>query len=96
MSHQSDTCDKSILSHEITFYLSNSFVKTKNEDLNFYKCIKDYNLISHEFSQDVYKEFNNVRDFLFLYNVNKYVIKQTSLKIQEKSQISSLYVYILP
>lgn len=86
--------DESILYYEISSYLSNFFVKTKNNDFNFDKFIQYYGAISYKSSQDVYKNFSDVGDFLWPYDSDKYVIKQTIEKIQEKSQISSPYLYI--
>lgn len=96
MSHKSNTCDESVLSHEMSSYLSNSFVETENDDLNFDKFIKNYEAISHESSQDIYKEFSDVGDSPCPYDADEYVIERTPEKFQEKSQTSFLHTYISP
>lgn len=57
------------------FCLSNSFIEIKNNDFNFDKFIKNYKVINHRSNQDVYKKFNNIKDFLYFYNTNKYIIE---------------------
>lgn len=96
MSHESNTCDESMLCHEMSSYLSNSLVETENNDFNFDKFIKDCEAISHKSSQDVYKEFSDVGDFPCPYDADEYVIEQTPEKIQEKLQTSSPHAYISP
>lgn len=81
MSHKSNICDESMFSHKIFLYLSNFFVKTENNNLDFNKFIIDYEVISHESSQDVYKKFSSVGDFLCFYDADKYIIKRTLEKI---------------
>lgn len=53
MSHKSNTCDKFMLSYEMSSYLSNSFVEIKNDDFNFDKFIKHCKMIGHESNQDI-------------------------------------------
>lgn len=50
MSYKSKTCDESMLSYKMSYYLSNSFIERKNDDLNFKKVIKDYEAICHKSS----------------------------------------------
>ncbi len=47
----------------MSLYLSNSFIEIENNNFNFNKFIKDCEMISHQSSQDIYKEFNNIGDF---------------------------------
>lgn len=75
MSHKSNICDESMLSHKMSSYISNSFIEIKNNNLNFDKFIKNYEVISHESSQNIYKEFSDVGDFSCLYDANKYIIE---------------------
>lgn len=77
MSYKLNTYDESILSYEMSSYLSNSFVKIENDDLNFDKVIKHCEAINYESSQDVYKKFNNIRDSLCSYDSDKHIIEQT-------------------
>lgn len=66
ISHKLNTDNESILSQEMFYYLSHSFYlfnffdEGEKNDLNFDKFIKNYEIISHEFSQDVYKKFSNI------------------------------------
>lgn len=55
---------------------------TKNDDLDFDKFIMDCEAISHETSQDVYKEFSDIGDFPCPYNADEYVIERTPQKTQ--------------
>lgn len=94
ISHKSNIDDESILSYKMFSYWSNFFIKTKNDDLNFDKFIKDYEAINNKSSHNIYKKFNDVRDFLYSYDANEYIIKQILEKIQEKLQILSFHIYI--
>lgn len=87
------------MSHDIYFYESNffylsiSFTKIKNNNLNFDKFIKNYKAISHKSSQDVYKEFNNIRDSPYPYIANEYIIEQTFKKFKKNCK-PYLFIYI--
>lgn len=96
MSHNSNTCDESMLSYEMSLYSSNSFVETENDDLDFDRFIMDCKAISHESSQKVYKEFSDFGDSPSSYDADEYVIEQTPEKFQEKLQTSSPHAYIPP
>lgn len=77
MSHELNTCDKSMLCYEMSSYLSNLFVERKNNDLNYDKFINDCEVITHEASQDIYKKFSDDGDSPCFYNANEYIIEQT-------------------
>ena len=77
-------------------YLSNFFIKTKNNDLNFDKFIKNYERIDNKSNHNIYKKFNDIRNFLYFYNTNEYIIKQILEKIQKKLYTLSFNTYISP
>lgn len=93
MSHKSNNCDEFMLSYEISFYLSNSFDEIENDDFKFDKVIKNSEVISYEFSQAIFKEFNNIRNSLFSYNADEYIIEQT-LKKFRKNRNRHLLIHI--
>lgn len=66
--------DEFILSYKMSFYILNFFVEIKNNNLNFNMFIKNYEIISHKFSQNVYKKFSNIGNFSYSYNINEYII----------------------
>lgn len=93
MSYKSNTYHQFMLSYKIFLYLSSFFVKIKNNNFNFNSFIKDCEANSHKFSQNLYKEFNDIRDFLCSYNADEYVIEQTPKKIPKNCK-PHLLIYI--
>lgn len=95
MSYKSNICNEFMFFYEISLYSFNYFIKTKNNNLDFDKFIMDYEVINHISSQDVYKKFSDIRDFLCLYDADEYIIKQIAEKSHEKFQTSSPHICIL-
>lgn len=60
MSYKLNICDEFMSSHKMISYISNSFIKIENHNLNFDKLMKDYKTINLRSNQDVYKKFTNV------------------------------------
>lgn len=81
MRYKFNTCDKSILFHQMFLYLSNFFIEIEANDFNFNNFIKYYKANNHESNQEIYKIFNDIKYFLCFDNANKYVIKQILNKI---------------
>lgn len=95
MSQKSNTCDESMLSYEMFSYLSDFFVETENNDLNFDKFIRDCKMISPKSCQNTYKDFSDIGDSPISYDVDKYVIEHTPVKILKNSQNSFPHAYMI-
>lgn len=94
ISYECNTCNKSILSNNRFFNLSDFFAETKNNNLNFDKFIMNCKAISYKSCLNISKKLSDVEDLSIKYNIDKFIIKHTPKKVQVELQTLSSLVHI--
>lgn len=82
------------MSNKIFLYLFNSLIETENNYLNFNNFFNYSKINGQKFSQDDYKNLNDMENSLYFYITDEYIIEKTFKKFLEKLQTSSSHIYI--